>query len=109
MARLKARTPRPDGLPLRIGARPLPDLVAATPRGGWTLATASAAAWDYADEHEADVEDVRRPVLARAAWLAIARTDPALSRADVEARLRGAPAAPGPDPDAEDLDDVEDH
>lgn len=105
MARLKARTPIADGLPVQFGARRLPDLIATPPRGGWTLASASAAAWQYADEHEDDVEDVRRRTLARCAFLALVRTTPGLGRADARARLGGCPVSPGPDP--RDLDDVD--
>lgn len=89
----KHSAPPADVVPVRTGSGGLPPMPATPPRGGWTPATARAAAADYADRHAAELdEDPGR--LAAFALRALFVALPDLHHADVLERLNGRGARP---------------
>lgn len=90
----RGQTPAPRARVLTVTPRgrsgvPLPDLAAAPPSAGWTVAAVVDAALDYADDLDGREDLGDRETLARAGYRALLLALPDVKRAEILERLQG--------------------
>ncbi|GAB3602081.1 hypothetical protein [Microbacterium aureliae] len=83
----------PTGLLPRFKGEELPEFNPVTPAGGWTPATARAAATAYAHAVDSGIPHITVDRIADAAYFALRRSVPGLHGADLLDRLQRARAA----------------